>query len=94
MKKHKQEKKIQMGDVWKFESPDEDNVSDELNDVCNEARNGNIEAQQFLSDLWDESWDSIKGKLATEGSVWYVWWMDGIHRYMENEVREERKGGL
>ena len=34
-----------------------------------------------------ESWKSIKNKLETEGSVWYVWWMDGVRKFM----REEKK---
>lgn len=29
--------------------------------------------------LWDnESWESIMKKVSVEGSVWYVWWMDGV----------------
>jgi hypothetical protein len=30
--------------------------------------------------LWDgESWTSICRKVATEGSVWVVWWQDGLN---------------
>lgn len=36
-----------------------------------------------ICSLWDgESWDSIKEKLLTEASVWHVWWMDGVRKYI------------
>ena len=38
--------------------------------------------------LWgNEKWKSIMRKVETEGSVWYVWWMDGVHAYMKREAR-------
>jgi len=39
----------------------------------------------YLRKLWDgESWQDIKRKLLTEGSVWYVWWMDGVRQHLSN----------
>lgn len=31
-----------------------------------------------------ERWQSVKTKLETEGSVWYVWWMDGVRQHIVN----------
>ena len=40
---------------------------------------------KYIRDLWDgESWESIQEKVQTEGSVWYVWWMDGVRAYLED----------
>jgi hypothetical protein len=44
-----------------------------------------VSERAYLRRLWDgESWKSIKEKLMTEGSVWYVWWMDGVRQHLEN----------
>lgn len=71
------------GDVWSFETDAEEMAAEELSSVCNQALEGNSFAQNYLTNLWDgESWESIKEKLLTEGSVWYVWWMDGVSAYL------------
>lgn len=73
----------QMSDVWKLESEDEDSASEMLSQIVNKAVEGDVSQQQFLSDLWGgESWDSILKKVQTEGSVWYVWWMDGVRKLL------------
>ena len=40
--------------------------------------------------LWDnEPWESIVEKFQTEGSVWVVWFEDGLRNYIEScEVSE------
>ena len=39
-------------------------------------------AIKALRSLWDdESWKSIVKKYETQGSTWYVWWMDGVKAY-------------
>jgi hypothetical protein len=36
-----------------------------------------------ICSLWEgETWESIQAKLLTEGSVWHVWWMDGVRKYI------------
>lgn len=36
--------------------------------------------------LWDgEEWESIVEKAKAEGSTWYVWWMDGVRKYMRTK---------
>lgn len=40
-----------------------------------------------ICQLWDnESWESILKKYNTEGSVWYVWWFDGVHSFIQREI--------
>lgn len=68
-------------DVLQLESGDENRAIDDLNVIIDSAmkREGGS-ARAYLRKLWDgESWKSIKEKLETEGSVWYVWWMDGVN---------------
>lgn len=73
----------EVGDVWTLESEDEDFASNMLSGIVDKAMEGDVEHQKFLSALWDgESWESIKRKVQTEGSVWYVWWMDGVRKFM------------
>lgn len=69
-------------DVWKLETEEEDIASLELNLICEEALGGDRKAQNCLKSLWEESWQSIKAKLLTEGSLWCVWWMDGVRKYL------------
>lgn len=36
-----------------------------------------------LRKLWDdESWDVIVERSQAEGSMWYVWWMDGVNAFI------------
>ena len=81
------------GNVLKLETLEEDVYSAALNMIADDAMDGNTNAQGILSDIWDgESWESIKKKLEVEGSawyaegsVWYVWWMDGVRELMRRE---------
>jgi uncharacterized Zn finger protein (UPF0148 family) len=76
-------KKTAQDDVIELESEPEKEASDVLDsEYIQPALAGNEDAQKFLMDLWGESWEEIKEKLETEGSVWYVWWMDGVHKFM------------
>jgi hypothetical protein len=87
-------KEAQLSDVWKLETDEEEAYSNILSDICQKAKNGDIEEREFLSGLWDgESWESIEEKLDTEGSVWYVWWMDGVRNLMRKE-KEATTNGL
>jgi hypothetical protein len=74
-----------MTDVWTLESNDQESASDDLNIICSQAINGDINLRSYLRSLWDnQSWESIERKLNTEGSVWYVWWMDGVNQHLQN----------
>lgn len=38
--------------------------------------------------LWDgEEWDDIVEKARCEGSVWYVWWSDGVRAFLSSGRR-------
>jgi hypothetical protein len=40
-----------------------------------------------ICSLWnDESWESIVRKFQTEGSVWVVWWTDGVIEYAKLDI--------
>lgn len=42
------------------------------------------EAVAEIRALWDdEPWEDIVSKARAEGSTWYVWWMDGVRKYIE-----------
>ena len=79
-----------LGDVWQLESPKEKMASEDLSIISSQAIKGDRKAQGFLMRLWKESWKSIKNKLETEGSVWYVWWMDGVRKFMREEKKLKR----
>ena len=71
--------------IIELETPKELIASEDLNIICKEAMEGNRKTQNYLKKLWDnESWKSIKEKLNTEGSVWYVWWIDGVRQHLIN----------
>ena len=66
-------------DVWELEAGQEQLATEHLDVICGMALAGNIPARTFLRGIWDgEHWTSIKEKLQVEGSVWYVWYMDGV----------------
>ena len=69
-----------MNNVWKLETPDQDNASDIINWLYDQARHGNsTSARNKLKKLYGDSWETIKERMETEGSVWYVWYMDGVN---------------
>lgn len=89
----------QLTDVWKLETPSQDVASDDLNGmidfVYNTKYNFGYRMSNigYLRHLWnDESWKSIKSKLETEGSAWYVWWMDGVNHHLCHLMEIEHPG--
>lgn len=78
--------KSEVGGVWVLETPNEELAAEDLNIVVSAALDGHSTlARNYLRKLWDnESWKSIKEKLLTEGSAWYVWWMDGVGQHATN----------
>ena len=77
------------GDIWSFETDKELNAIDSLNLIASSALDGDLSSQQELVDLWEEPWQSIKKKLEMEGSTWYVWWMDGVRKYMTENLEDD-----
>ena len=74
-----------MTDVWQLENEQQTDASEDLNIIAECAYSGNKEDQGYLKTLWPEcNWQTIKKRLATEGSIWYVWWMDGVNQHILN----------
>ena len=71
-----------IGDVWKLETDRQEIASEDLDFLCQKALKGVRKARAYVVSIFEESWAEIKAKLKTEGSVWVVWWMDGVHKYM------------
>ena len=78
--------KATLGDVWTLETPGEELATEDLSIIVSVALDGHsASARNYLRKLWDnESWKSIKEKLLTEGSAWYVWWTDGVRQHATN----------
>lgn len=75
----------QLTDVWTLETPTEMEASDDLQTIIEFALAHNRRAIRYLRKLWGgETWEAIKDKVGTEGSVWYVWWMDGVRQHLVN----------
>ena len=75
-----------MGDVWKFETGDQDIAAEELNIIIGAAIDRHsTSARNYLKRLWrGDSWNTIKTRAMTEGSIWYVWYMDGVNQHLCN----------
>ena len=80
----------QLTDVWTLETPAEETAIFDLNLIIDAAYNHDHKAQRYLRKLWDMKWVDIKSRLEVEGSAWYVWWMDGVRKHLENMVRERK----
>ena len=79
---------MELNDVWTLETSDEVKAIANLGAITRLALAGDNNARQYLRELWDdESWRAIKAKLETEGSAWYVWWMDGVRQHAGNIAR-------
>ena len=77
-----------LADVWKLETLSQDIACEDLNCITDQAlKFSGVSERAYLRKLWDgESWQSIKSKLLTEGSVWYVWYMDGVNHHLSNMI--------
>ena len=51
--KRKKKKAEPVGDVWKFESADQDFASDDLGRIVDKAIKGNTSSRKYLRKLWD-----------------------------------------
>ena len=74
-----------MNDVWTLETPEQEIAIEELRLIIEKAMKfTGVKERAYLRTLWDgESWPSIKSKLQIEGSVWYVWFMDGVNKHIK-----------
>jgi hypothetical protein len=83
------------GDIIELENEAQHFYSDLLGALVNHAREhgeDQPELVSYLRGIWDgESWESILKKCDTEGSVWYVWWMDGVSALVEDSEKFARE---
>ena len=79
-----------MNDVWCLESGRQLVGSEDLSRIAESAIAGDRKSQNYLKKLWGEKWTRIKEKLQTKGSVWYVWWMDGVNQHIREEGQNEK----
>ena len=73
--------------VIMLENMEQQEAAHVLSCLINEARDGRKRGlRKFIRSLWDgESWESIIKRADTEGSVWYVWWMDGVNAFIKSQ---------
>ena len=84
------EKDDPRGSIWSFETGEEEAAAQMLSEIAQEALGGDETRQELLVGLWDgESWESIAKKLQTEGSVYYVWWMDGVRAFLASQGQRD-----
>ena len=76
----------ELTDVWTLETPDEEQASELLNIIIEQAINDRrVSCRNYLKKLWPEcTWQTIKSRLIVEGSAWYVFYMDGVRQHMLN----------
>lgn len=61
-----------------------------LGELIEEAKQSkDPEEIAFILNLWDNEndWATVQERAACEGSTWYVWWMDGVRKYMQLELQ-------
>jgi len=74
-----------MIDIWQLEDDQQIKASEDLNDIIDWAMDGERYSINYLKSLWPKcSWQTIKERINTEGSVWYVWYMDGVNQHLIN----------
>lgn len=78
-----------MTDVWTLENEEQQFASYLVNDIYEKAlgKKGSVHNRNLLKKLYGCGWEEIKNKMDTEGSVWYVWYMDGVNNFVANYLR-------
>ena len=77
-------------DVWKLETPTQESACDEMNFLYELATKGKVSARNLIKKCYGDNWKTIRNRMETEGSVWYVWYMDGVNNFVANYLREEK----
>jgi len=72
-----------IGDVWSFETGTEEIACDIVNNLYLQGlKRGGTKERNILKDCFGDDWQTIKERFETEGSVWYVWYMDGVRKFI------------
>lgn len=82
--------------VWSLETQDQLWAIEEITLLYESAKRPRgcmcVSHRNFLKKLYEDDWKTIKERMETEGSDWYVWFMDGVNRYLQlvNEWESEK----
>ena len=76
-----------MSDVWQLETPKEEMYCNIINNFYEKATKGDRNLQNGLKRWFESDWQTIQKRFETEGSVWYVWYMDGVRNYMREMLQ-------
>lgn len=71
--------------IIQLETQGEEVAAWELSKLIQSVIDSQEETQiAYIRGLWDnDPWEWIVQRFQTEGSTWYVWWMDGVRAYMQ-----------
>jgi hypothetical protein len=73
--------------VIKLETDEQEYGCSLINDLYTNATKGrSTRAKNFLKHLYGDLWEIIKERMETEGSVWYVWYMDGVNHLLNHHL--------
>jgi len=74
----------QLSDVWQLETSSQECGVNIVNELYQQAIDGKVSSRNLLKKIYDEDWKTIKERFETEGSVWYVWLMDGVNNLLRH----------
>lgn len=78
-----------MEDIIKLETDEQEVACNIVNMIYEKAiKQGGTKQRNILKKCYGDSWDTIKERMETEGSCWYVWYMDGVNNFIINYMRK------
>ena len=84
------------GSIICLESPGEEYYSWSLSTwIAATIESQDEDAKAAIRSLWndEDAWDDIVKKTKDETSAWYVWWMDGVRKYRQIDLRDGESTG-
>ena len=78
-------------DVWKLETPSEEIACNYINYLYEQACNGKVSVRNQLKKIFESNWEIIKERMEAEGSIWYVWYMDGVRKLLNSSKVVSKK---
>lgn len=66
--------------IIKLETNEQEEGCHAINYLYEQARAGKVYPRNVLKRVYGDNWQTIKERMETEGSVWYVWYMDGVNK--------------
>ncbi|MGC9384205.1 MAG: hypothetical protein ACP5D6_06370 [Kosmotogaceae bacterium] len=79
-------------EIWVLENSREIVACQWINQLYSWAKEGDEGAKETILMLYDDDdWETIQERMETEGSVWYVWYMDGVRKMIHLSAEQEKK---